>query len=64
MNEISYLKDKLFIENMDKIKIIDGVIEFIRTLKSSGFACSIVTNCNRDTQINRNIRLQIMNRSC
>jgi HAD superfamily hydrolase (TIGR01509 family) len=48
VNEISDLKDKLFIENMDKIKIIDGVIEFIRTLKSSGFACSIVTNCNRN----------------
>jgi HAD superfamily hydrolase (TIGR01509 family) len=47
VSEISDLKDKLFIENMDKIKIIDGVIEFIRDVKSKGFACSIVTNCNR-----------------
>ena len=48
VNEISDLKDKLFIENMDKIKIIDGAIEFIRNVKSLGFACSIVTNCNRN----------------
>jgi HAD superfamily hydrolase (TIGR01509 family) len=48
VKSISNLKDRLFIENMDKIKIISGAIEFIKTVKSYGFACSIVTNCNKD----------------
>jgi len=47
VNKVSELKDKLFIENIDKIQIINGVVDFIKTIKSRGFACSIVTNCNR-----------------
>jgi HAD superfamily hydrolase (TIGR01509 family) len=47
LNEISELKDKLFIENIKNIQIIDGAVEFIKTVKSYGFACSIVTNCNK-----------------
>ena len=48
LKEISELKDKLFIENINHIKIIDGAVEFIKTVKSYGFACSIVTNCNKN----------------
>ena len=48
LKEISELKDKLFIENINNIKIIDGAVEFIKTVKSYGFACSIVTNCNKN----------------
>ena len=53
LNEISELKDKLFIENIKNIQIIDGAVEFIKMVKSHGFACSIVTNCNKNvaTQI-------------
>ena len=47
LNEISELKDKLFIENIKNIQIIDGAVEFIKTVKSCGFSCSIVTNCNK-----------------
>jgi len=47
INKISELKDKLFIENINEIKIIDGMIEFIKELKIKGYLCSIVTNCNR-----------------
>ena len=47
LKEISDLKDKLFIQNIKKMKIIDGAVEFIRRVKSYGFACSIVTNCNK-----------------
>jgi HAD superfamily hydrolase (TIGR01509 family) len=48
VSEISELKDKLFIENIDKTQIIDGAVNFIKMIKSRGFACSIVTNCNRN----------------
>jgi len=47
LKEISELKDQLFIENINKIQIIDGVVEFIKIVKSCGFSCSIVTNCNK-----------------
>lgn len=48
LSEISELKDKLFIENIKNIQIIDGAVEFIKTIKSYGFACSIVTNSNKN----------------
>jgi HAD superfamily hydrolase (TIGR01509 family) len=47
VKEISELKDRLFIERIHDIKIIDGAINFLKMLKSKGFLCSIVTNCNR-----------------
>jgi HAD superfamily hydrolase (TIGR01509 family) len=47
LKEISELKDNLFMENIANIQIIDGAIEFIKTIKSYGFSCSIVTNCNK-----------------
>jgi len=44
---ISNLKDNLFLKYLEKIKIIDGVNEFIKNIKKLGHLCSIVTNCNR-----------------
>ena len=44
---ISDLKDKLFIESINNIKIIEGAIEFLKLIKSLGYHISIVTNCNR-----------------
>ena len=44
---ISDLKDRLFIESIYNIKIIDGAIQFLEFIKSFGYQISIVTNCNR-----------------
>jgi len=44
---ISTLKDDLFIQDIDSIVIIDGVFEFLKSIKKAGYCCSIVTNCNR-----------------
>jgi beta-phosphoglucomutase-like phosphatase (HAD superfamily)/tRNA A-37 threonylcarbamoyl transferase component Bud32 len=45
IKEISFLKDKIFINKIDKIKIYDGVIDFLKQLINSRTA--IVTNCNK-----------------
>lgn len=47
IGDISKVKDKLFMDNITEIQIIDGVVDFIKTVKSRGYACSIVTNGNR-----------------
>ena len=48
LENISKIKDELFINNINKIKIIDGSIDFIKNLKKLGHKIAIVTNCNRD----------------
>ena len=48
VSDISHLKDKLFIENIRDIQIVDGAIDFLNGIKKLGFMCSIVTNCNRN----------------
>jgi HAD superfamily hydrolase (TIGR01509 family) len=45
--EISRLKDDGFIENISKIEIIDGTIDFLKRIKEKGHKCCIVTNCNK-----------------
>ena len=45
--KISEKKDRLFNENIDKIKIIPGAIEFLKNVKLLGNKMAIVTNCNR-----------------
>ena len=47
LEELSSLKDRLFIENINKIKIIDGVHDILNQIKLLGYKCCIVTNCNR-----------------
>ena len=47
INEISELKENLFNKNVDKIKIIDGSIDFLNKVKKYGNKIAIVTNCNR-----------------
>lgn len=44
---ISVIKDSLFIENLKDIVIISGANDFIKTLIESGNKCCVVTNCNR-----------------
>jgi HAD superfamily hydrolase (TIGR01509 family) len=48
VDRISKLKDKLFIENIHDIQIINGMQSFIRGLKNLNHSISIVTNCNRN----------------
>jgi HAD superfamily hydrolase (TIGR01509 family) len=47
LDELSSLKDTLFIENINKIKIIDGVYEIIKQIKLNSYKICIVTNCNK-----------------
>jgi HAD superfamily hydrolase (TIGR01509 family) len=46
-SELSRLKDELFIKNIDKIKLIDGVFDILEQIRSSAHKCCVVTNCNR-----------------
>jgi len=48
LNNVSTIKDKLFLENINKIKIIEGSIEFLIAIKNLGHKIAIVTNCNRE----------------
>jgi HAD superfamily hydrolase (TIGR01509 family) len=52
IDHISNMKDRLFNENIDKIKIIDGAISFMKTIKMHGHKIVIVTNCNRSVAEN------------
>ena len=40
------MKDSLFLNYLDEVKIVDGLIDFIKNIKNQGHAISIVTNCN------------------
>jgi beta-phosphoglucomutase-like phosphatase (HAD superfamily) len=46
---IDTLKDKLFLENIDKIQVVDGIHTFMQTLILNNHKCCIVTNCNKIT---------------
>jgi HAD superfamily hydrolase (TIGR01509 family) len=50
INEFSKKKDELFLNNIHKIKIFDGVIDFLLQLNNNRVA--IITNCNKSTAIN------------
>jgi beta-phosphoglucomutase-like phosphatase (HAD superfamily)/dTDP-glucose pyrophosphorylase len=47
-DELSKLKDDLFIKKITKIKIIDGVYDIISKIKLFGYKICIVTNCNKN----------------
>ncbi len=47
--EISKMKDEYFINNLDKLKIINGAIDFLKEIRKYGHKIVIVTNCNRLT---------------
>jgi HAD superfamily hydrolase (TIGR01509 family) len=47
LDELSKLKDDLFIKNLNKIKIIDGIYDIINKIKLLGHKICIVTNCNK-----------------
>ena len=45
--ELSALKDSLFLQNLSKIKPVNGAINYLRSVKLKGNPICIVTNCNR-----------------
>ena len=47
-SELSKVKDDLFIKNIQKIKIIDGVYDILNEIKLLGYKICIVTNCNKN----------------
>jgi beta-phosphoglucomutase-like phosphatase (HAD superfamily)/molybdopterin-guanine dinucleotide biosynthesis protein A len=49
LEDIPNIKDALFLKNIDKMKIINGSIEFINIVKKMGHKIAIVTNCNRSS---------------
>lgn len=59
LKNISDLKDNLFLKNINKIKKINGIDEFIIKIKQNGHKLAIVTNCNRNvaTQILKYINI-------
>lgn len=44
--KISTLKDQLFLEHVEKVKILDGALDFMKSVKRKGHKVAIVTNCN------------------
>jgi HAD superfamily hydrolase (TIGR01509 family) len=72
LQELSGNKDALFLNYIDKIKIIDGVYEVMRKIKKSGNKCCIVTNCNlivaqeivKKTNLNKYIDFIVSNEDC
>ena len=47
LEELSTKKDTIFLQNIDKIIVIDGVLQFIQNIRMMGHKICIVTNCNR-----------------
>jgi beta-phosphoglucomutase len=47
VKELSIKKDELFIKNINKIKVIDGLYVFLKNILLYGHKCCIVTNCNK-----------------
>jgi beta-phosphoglucomutase-like phosphatase (HAD superfamily) len=47
LKELSKEKDSIFIENINKIKLVEGIENVIKSIKMHGHNCCIVTNCNR-----------------
>jgi HAD superfamily hydrolase (TIGR01509 family) len=47
IEQISRTKDQLFIENITKLRQIDGMVNTIKDIKKAGHKACIVTNCNR-----------------
>ena len=44
--ELSALKDSLFMQNIDKIQLVNGAVDYIKSVKRAGNPVCIVTNCN------------------
>jgi HAD superfamily hydrolase (TIGR01509 family) len=48
LSDISEKKDLLFIENIHKLRPVDGSLEFLQNMFERGFPMGLVSNCNRN----------------
>jgi HAD superfamily hydrolase (TIGR01509 family) len=72
LEEISTMKDTLFIESIADIHIVPGVLSFFHHIKQYGHKIGIVTNCNRtvaekileDTGLGRLVDCLIISNEC
>jgi HAD superfamily hydrolase (TIGR01509 family) len=48
IDKISKKKDELFIKNIEKIQLIDGIETILNEIKMNGHKLALVTNCNRE----------------
>jgi HAD superfamily hydrolase (TIGR01509 family) len=51
LEELSSQKDTLFIEKIEKLKVIEGAVEFLAKVYAKGYKMCIVTNCNRKVAV-------------
>ena len=47
LTQMSHLKDKLFCEQINDVKLVSGAVQFVKRVKEAGHHVAIVTNCNR-----------------
>lgn len=48
IQDISNKKDKLFLDNVSKIKLVENIVSFLDIIKLNGHKMCIVTNCNKN----------------
>ena len=49
LENLSKMKDELFIKNINKVKLIKGAKNFMKKIKENGHKICVVTNCNRSS---------------
>ena len=59
--ELSALKDSLFMQHIDKIQVVEGAIDYIKSVKRAGNPVCIVTNCNEHVAKGILDRINILN---
>lgn len=52
MYELMALKDSLFLQNLQQIYEVKGIVDFTKKIKNDGHHICVVTNSNRDVAIN------------
>ena len=72
LTELSEIKNSLFLNNIHKIKVVDGIYNFLTQIKLFGHKACIVTNSNKNVateivkyiNIDKNIDFIISNNDC
>lgn len=61
LENITKMKNDYFIENINKVKIIENSIQFINEIKENGYKIAVVTNCSRIVAENILENINILN---
>jgi beta-phosphoglucomutase-like phosphatase (HAD superfamily)/choline kinase len=51
LQKLSEWKDRLFIQNIDQIEMIEGIQDVVSKIRENGHKLCIVTNCNRNAAV-------------